>query len=568
MMDRRSAMLALAAVPAAAQLKFPKLTIFEARKIVTMSQSMPSARYMAVADGMVVALADSREALVPWSAGRQVELDRRFADKVIFPGLIDPHIHPMQSAVMLGLPFLAPDDWSLPSGHWPGVTGEAAYRSRLNEIAEQSDAEPLIVWGHHELFHGPMDRSILDSIAPNTPLFVWQRSFHDIFANTAALDWMGLSQKEAFEAAMTAGHVEPGHGNFERGIFSETGLQVALAKLQSVLLAPGTLSKGFAGLLQMMNARGVTTTSDLATGIFARFDQEATLITGAFNSAGVRARVNLMAMAAELDQIDDVEGWLADRSERFVSSNVMLKRRIKLFADGAFFAQNMRMGPPGYSDGHLGKWITQPSDLRGQMRRYWDNGFALHIHVNGDEGAAEVLDGLRSLRPRIGQDIVLEHLGYCTEAQIRKIAEMGLKVSAQPNYIRVLGQAYGQKGFGPDRASLMNRLGSLERASVPLGLHSDFNMAPIDPFYLAWIAQTREGIDGVVRGPAERISREKALRAITIEAAQVIGMDDMVGSLAAGKKADFIVLDENPFEIEIDAMKEMPVLATVFEGRN
>ena len=201
------------------------------------------------------------------------------------------------------------------------------------------------------------------------------------------------------------------------------------------------------------------------------------------------------------------------------------------------------------------------------MQRYWDAGFALHIHVNGDGGAEAVLDGLAKLPPGRGQDIVLEHLGYCTEAQIRQIARMGLMVSAQPNYIRVLGGAYAKQGFGPDRAALMNRLGSLERGDVPIGLHSDFNMAPIDPFYLAWIAQTRVGIDGIPRGAAEKLGREKALRAITIEAAQVIGMDHEVGSLAAGKKADFVALDINPFEVEIDAMKEVPIAATVFEGR-
>jgi predicted amidohydrolase YtcJ len=567
MMDRRSAIFAMAAAPALAQLSFPKLRVFEARKIVTMSHSMPAARFMAAADGIVVALANDLDSLGAWTTGREVEIDRSFADKIIFPGLIDPHIHPMQSAVMLGLPFLAPDDWNLPSGRWPGVSGEQAYHARLREIAAQSEAEPLIVWGHHEIFHGPLNRQVLDELAPDRPLIVWQRSFHDIYANSAALRWMGLEEKSAFEAAMAEARVEPGHGDHARGIFSETGLAVALAKLQSVLLAPGTLSKGFSGLLQMMNARGVTSTCDLATGIFARFDQEAMLISNAFGSAGTKARVNLMPIAGELDQFDDLDAWQEERAGKYTSENVMLKRRVKLFADGAFFAQNMRMGSPGYSDGHLGKWLTQPEDLYGQMRRYWDNGFALHIHVNGDEGAAAVLDGISALRPRNGQDIVLEHLGYCTEAQIRRIAELGLKVSAQPNYIRVLGGAYAEKGFGPDRAALMNRLGSLQRANVPLGLHSDFNMAPIDPFYLAWIAQTREGIDGVVRGPAERISREKALRAITIEAAGVIGMDDIVGSLAAGKKADFIVLDDDPFEIETEAMKELPILATAYEGR-
>ncbi len=567
MMDRRSVMFAMAAAPAAAQMKFPKLKVYEARKIVSMSRSLPHARFMAVADGIIIALGNSLEELRAWTTGREIELDRSFADKVIFPGLVDPHIHPIQSAVMLGLPFLAPDDWQLPSGSWPGISGQEAYHAALRDIVERSDADPLIVWGHHELFHGPLDRKILDEISQSRPLLVWQRSFHDIYANSAALGWMGLADREAFESAMVSGHVEPGHSDFERGIFSETALQVALGKLQSVLLAPGTLSKGFAGLLQMMGERGVTTTCDLATGIFARFDQEAMLISNAFGSAGAKARVNLMPIAAELDEFDTLDEWLAGRRERFTSDNVMLKRRVKLFADGAFFAQNMRMGSPGYSDGHLGKWLTQPSDLYGQMIRYWDNGFSLHIHVNGDEGAAIVLDGITQLRARNGQDIVLEHLGYCTEAQIGRIADMGLQVSAQPNYIRVLGQAYSKGGLSADRASLMNRLGSLERANVPLGLHSDFNMAPIDPFYLAWIAQTREGIDGVVRGPAERISREKALRAITIEAAQVIDMDDQVGTLAAGKKADFVVLNEDPFEVETAAMKELPIVATAFEGR-
>lgn len=566
--NRRAALMGMAATAAAAPLRnFEKVTVFEARKIVTMSRSLPSARFMAISDGMILGLAGSIDALAPWTAGRETEVDRSFSDHVLFPGLVDPHIHPMQSAVMMGLPFLAPDDWVLPSGSWPGVIGGDAYSARLKQIIEESDAQPIIVWGHHELFHGRLGRAELDEIAPSRPVFVWQRSFHDIYANTAALNSIGLGEKSAFDAALAEAGSQPEHGDHARGMFSETALGVAIARLQPVLLAKDKLQAGFAGLLQMMHTRGVTTTCDLATGIFARFDQEAGLIANAFGSQAARARVNLMPIGAEIDAIEDLDAWLAGRRNQFTNANVMLKRRVKLFADGAFFAQNMRMGPPGYSDGHLGKWLTEPDKLQEQMQLYWKAGFALHIHVNGDEGAEVVLDGLAKLTPRGGQDIVLEHLGYCTEAQIRRIARMGLMVSAQPNYIRVLGDAYSQKGFGPDRAALMNRLGSLERGHVPLGLHSDFNMAPIDPFYLAWIAQTREGLDGIARAPDERLSREKALRAITIEAAQVIGMDDIVGSLAAGKKADFIALDEDPFEWETGAFKDAPILATVFEGR-
>lgn len=570
--DRRSVLAGMIAAPLVAATDVPTLlsgpvTVIEARKIVTMSRSLPSARFMALAGGMILGLAESLDDLAAWTAGREYQIERRFADKVLFPGLIDPHIHPMQTAVMLGVPFLAPDDWALPSGKWPGVSGQDAYRARLKQIVEQTPGEPVIVWGHHELFHGPIGRPELDAIAPDRAVIVWQRSFHDLYANTKALEWMGLAEKSAFDAAIAAGHAQPEHGDYSRGMFSETASQVAIGKLQPVLLAPATLQKGFAGLLQMMNSRGVTTTSDLATGIFARFDAEAGLISNAFGNDRAMARVNLMPIGVEIDAVEDLDAWLTDRTARFTGKNVMLKKRVKLFADGAFFAQNMQMGAPGYSDGHLGKWLTEPEKLHEQLQRYSEAGFAIHIHVNGDAGAEAVLEGIAKLPALRRQEIILEHLGYCTEAQIRKIARMGLMVSAQPNYVRVLGEAYARTGFGPDRAALMNRLGSLEREGVPLGLHSDFNMAPIDPFYLAWIAQTRMGLDGIARGGEERLSREKALRAITIEAAQVVGMDDQVGSLAAGKKADFTVLDDDPFEIETAAMKELPIRATIFEGR-
>jgi hypothetical protein len=275
-------------------------------------------------------------------------------------------------------------------------------------------------------------------------------------------------------------------------------------------------------------------------------------------------------MANELDKVSDLDAWHTAARGRVEGDHVRLPRRVKLFADGAYFGQNMRMNPPGYTDGHLGKWITEPTDFTRQVRRYWEAGFSLHIHVNGDEGLDVVLNtlepvitGQRSAR----QTVTLEHLGYSTEAQNRRIARLGISVSGQPNYVRVLGDAYATHGLGPDRASTMDRFGSLERLGVPLGLHSDFNMAPIDPFYLAWIAANRITLDGHNLAPQERLSVGKALRAITIEAAQVIGRDHEIGSIAAGKRADFAVLDRDPRKMGAAALRETKVEATIYEGR-
>jgi len=251
-------------------------------------------------------------------------------------------------------------------------------------------------------------------------------------------------------------------------------------------------------------------------------------------------------------------------------TRVFMNNRVKLFADGAFFAQNMRMNAPGYTDGHVGKWLTEPDMLKAIAREYWNNGFNIHTHVNGDEGLDVVLDilaGLREAHPGLEQRFTLEHLGFSTDEQAARIARLGALVSAQPNYVYVLTEAYGKKGFGHDRADEISRLGALERLGVPVALHSDFNMAPPQPLFLAWIAANRQTMDGRVVAPAERLSLDTALRAITSSAAYVLGQERNIGTIAAGKRADFTALAADPHLVGAAGLKDIPVKGTVFGGR-
>ena len=571
--DRRGMLAGISALPltsvAAKAFAREPVTVFEAN-FVTMEPSFPEARFVAVSGRTILGLADSVAALTPWTADRDTKLDRSFAGKTVFPGLIDPHIHPMQSAVMLNVPFIAPDDWVLPRVKSAGVRTSAGYRERLRALLASDASRPLITWGYHELFHGALDRSLLDELAPDRPVVVWQRSFHEVIVNSSMLREWGLFDEAAFNTALAATKADPAHFSFRQGLFSETALPLALAKMRPVILAADKLKAGMADLRTLMLRHGVTATADMATGIFAGFDVEAGLIRSAFEAPDCAARIDLVPMANELDKVTDLDAWYKTARGRVEGNNVRVPRRVKLFADGAYFGQNMRMNPPGYTDGHLGKWITEPADFTRQVQRYWEAGFSLHIHVNGDEGLDVVLNtlepvitGLRSAR----QTVTLEHLGYSTEAQNRRISRLGLFVSGQPNYVRVLGDAYAVHGLGPDRAATMDRFGSLERLGVPLGLHSDFNMAPIDPFYRAWIAANRITLDGHTMAPQERLSVAKALRAITIEAAQVIGRDHEIGSIAAGKRADFAVLDRDPRKIGAAMLRQTKVEATVYEGR-
>ena len=542
------------------------VTVYRAKRIITMDAKMPSASFVAVADGAILGMAKSLSALRRQLRGRTFQTDNRFESSVLMPGLIDPHVHPTQSAIMLNLPFVAPEDWVLPSGTFKGAQNRADYSARLQEELARSDANPFICWGHHELFHGAIDRAELDRIAPDRQIIIWQRSFHEVILNSAAMHAWGFEERAAFDAAVIAAKIDPHHANFDKGVFAETALLIALEKMRPFIVTPAKIQSGLQGMQQMMLRSGVTTIADLATGIVAGFNTEAAMITAAFDRPDSPSRVMLMSMANAVGPEVDLNVWYADMQSRWSKPKICIDRRIKLFADGAFFSLSMMMNPPGYTDGHLGKWITEPAVMTAQLRRFWDAGFSLHIHVNGDQGLDVVLDGLSALGKRGGQTITLEHLGYSTAKQNARIARMGLMVSAQPNYIRVLGDVYAKNGLGPERAAHINRLGSLERLGVPLGLHSDFNMAPIDPFYLAWVAANRVTIGDKVQAPNERLSIDKALRAITIEAAQVIGMDALVGSISVGKKADFVVLADDPYTLGRAKLREMRIKGVVFEG--
>jgi predicted amidohydrolase YtcJ len=97
-------------------------------------------------------------------------------------------------------------------------------------------------------------------------------------------------------------------------------------------------------------------------------------------------------------------------------------------------------------------------------------------------------------------------------------------------------------------------------------LHSDFTMAPAEPLNSAWVAVNRISAEGQVMGEHERLTPYQALAAITINAAWVLGREGDVGSIRAGKKADFAILDTDPLESPPERLKDIGILGTMFEG--
>jgi len=213
-----------------------------------------------------------------------------------------------------------------------------------------------------------------------------------------------------------------------------------------------------------------------------------------------------------------------------------LPNQVKLFTDGAIFSQLMQM-KDGYTDGHHGAWLIDPPVFDSMFQTYWDAGYQIHIHNNGDAGLEVLLAALekaQSRQPRKDHRTVLVHFGFAQSPQVKRWIELGGIVSSNPYYVTALSGRYAQLGIGPARAVNMVPHGDVLDSGGSLSFHSDMPMAPAKPLQLIWSAVNRRTEEGPVSGPRHRVPLDIALRAVTINAAYSLRLAKRLGSIEVG----------------------------------
>jgi predicted amidohydrolase YtcJ len=563
------ALLALAVVTQATAQEQPgAITVFVAKKIVTMDPTRPSATAVAIR-GREILSVGSLVDLQPWLKAHPHRIDTRFKDKVLMPGLIDPHMHPLLGAVAFQTVWITPEPWNVMGQKTPATNGQEAYRKALKAAVagRKKDAPIFMTWGYSADTHGDLSGDVLDGISRDVPILVLQRSMHEIYINTPMLE---LLKTKGLDPDKHKGHPQI---DWKKKHFWEDGMfGVALPSMAGILLAPAAADPGFRKTRDYLNYNGITTVADMNTG-GTDLALEMSALQRNLDTPDSPVRVRLTPDVYKLglalkspEAAMKLVGELKAKNTR----HLIFNNGIKLFADGAMFSQAMQLGEPGYIDGHKGEWITQPGPFLDAARSYWNAGYQIHVHTNGDGGAKMVLDTLQTLQNekfRANHRFTIEHYGYADDGTSRRIATLGAQVSANPFYLHDLGDRYAASGLGVDRASRIAPLGGLARRNVPVALHSDFPMAPAEPLFLAWTAASRETMSGKVFAPAERLTLDQALRAVTIDAAYMIGMENELGSVEAGKLADFAVLDKDPYEVGVKGLRAIKIFGTVFEGQ-
>ncbi len=549
-------------------------TVYPARTVITMEDAAPRAEAVAVRDGRIVAVGPLADVIA--RVGPDHLIDSQFQDKVVLPGLIDQHLHPVLAATTLTTEVIAPERWVMPTRTFEAAPDGEAYRRLLGEAHEcLAPGEWLWSWGYHRLWHGDLHRSEIDELCGDRPVAIWQRTCHEWHLNTAALEALGVTE-ESFE----------GRGfmseqlDYEAGHFWENGAFALLAPVLMPIFA--TAERYRAGLDQMieyLHMNGVTGINEPGIAWAIEPWEIYQEVLGA-DEVPFMSTFMVDGRNQSVKGIPD-EDILADSARQMTRATGTEKvhvvpGQVKLFCDGAGISQLMQMND-GYFDrdgepdpGHHGEWMMEPDELRRVFDVYWDAGWQIHIHVNGDMGVDLLLDVLTDAQKRHPRDdhrMVFVHFMNSTEEQVTRIAELGGIVSINPYYPIGFTKKFSEVGLGPERAAVMGRSGSVVRAGIPLSYHSDLPMCPSDPMSMAGWGAGRLTNEGEVAAPEQRISTHEALKAVTIGSAYSWRREHDLGSIAVGKIANLTVMDEDPYDKDPTRLGEIRIRGSVFQGR-
>jgi hypothetical protein len=545
----------------------PQTTIYVARKVITLEPDGP-ATAVAVT-GATIAGTGSLDELTKQLSPGSFTVDRQYENDVIVPGLIEQHLHPLLGSLSFACAVIAIEDWDIPGKFSPAASGNAEYTSRLKEaigsMGAAAKTETLFTWGYHQYFHGNVRRPELDALSPDRPVVVWHRSCHELILNSAAIAKYGITEQSLAGKGLASEQADLAQGHFY-----ENGLKLVLEPVGKDMLSPERIESGVSRFTAYVRSKGITTICEPGT-------QRPRPIQAFWESAlggDVGFRTYFIPDGRGLyEEYKDKPDQLLPATAAFASwgrGNVAwLPKQIKLFCDGAIFSLLMQLEQP-YLDGHKGEWIAEPSDYAAAFKLYWEAGYHIHTHVNGDAGLKVVIDTLAEnvkAHPRADHRFTVVHFAVSQDEQVGRLAELGAIISANPYFPCALADKYSEMGLGPERANGMVRLGTAARHNISTSLHSDMPMAPADPMFLMWCAVNRRTVSGRTADPEQRITAERALRAVTIDAAHSIELENEIGSIKRGKKADLTVLSNDPLTVDPAEIRDIKVVAAIFAGR-
>lgn len=515
--------------------------------IYTVNNAAPLAQSMAIKNGKIIYVGDNES--VNEFIGDNTEV-KDLAGKLVLPGLHDVHIHPLESASEA-------THFTLPE-----YADINEYQAVIeNASIQHSDAKWLIGYGHNidgllELTQSP--RAVIDQVVNDRPVIIMEQTSHSMWVNSKALSIANITQQSRDPIGGVFGRDESGVLN---GIlYDNAGNLVMDLAMQS---QGDEATENYFGFLEYTQPEllrhGVTSISD-ARVYWQRGQLDTWLKLANDDALKMRVSLGLWAYPEASD-----ESQLAQLKSLYQASQDSLLKvdQVKVYMDGILVNTTAALKAPyEYS------WLALNGDkglnyfTQARLAKYIEVlepiGFDFNIHGIGDRGIHEALNAIEAGSKGIGRHRIT-HLEVVDSLDLPRFKELGVIADAQ-----VAGE-FTEPHHWPEMTPLLghqrsNRLvpiASLVEQGAMLTLSSDWNVSTLNPFV---------GIAHAVSRAPEAISIEQAIEAYTINAAYAMRQEDRVGSLVAGKEADFIVLDRNILNLDAAQIKQTRVLQSYVQG--
>jgi predicted amidohydrolase YtcJ len=531
--------------------------VFVADHIVTMSEDLESPEAIYVRDGRIAAM--GRKAAVYEAAGPDAQtIDLGAA--TLLPGLIEVHTHPLAAALL---------------GTTVDVSGfthdnRAQILETLTAAADKFSIGPwLLAFGWDPVMVRdlePPTLAELDRISPKRPLVILTQMMHDAYANSAALEAAGID----------ASTEDPPGAQFvrdRRGALTGTVREVAA--INRLLDAMPEAPAGSADLLLSLQYAKYAQAGITTLGILGPAgNTERPLHIMAKLSADENLPVRAVAYGLP-DQLEEGRWQPGPVNERFYVRGVKYWMDGSPFAGGAAWAEPYENSELTIDRLHLPRDHSpelnhDEAEFEEAFESYHRRGFQVAVHVQGERAIDRVLDVVERVQrrdPKPDARHRIEHNALITEEQLERALRLGVTPSFFIDHIYYYGDRLPEI-VGSKRTERYMPIATALRVGHRATLHSDNPATPIDPMRVLRSAITRVPRNAsTVVGAAERITPAQALRAVTIDAAWQLGLEDRVGSIALGKAADFVVLSSNPLEVEPNALPQIEVLSTWIDGQ-
>ncbi|QWD91923.1 amidohydrolase family protein [Polynucleobacter sp. MWH-Braz-FAM2G] len=536
-----------------------------------MDPAIPNATAVAVADGRILSVG-SLEDLKPWTDKYPTQINRQFSDKVIYPGFVEPHAHPLLGGILFNKPLLTPSPMPNPWGPaFPGVPNLQAAIAQLKKYSDdiKDPNQTLLAWGYDVVAMGKTpDRQLLDQASTTRPIAVWDASGHDMYVNSAFLKAYDITPEKTKNVK---GAMLDKDGQLNGQFLEIPALSYILKLAGKDVLKPSEIPTDYLYMSDLMQQGGITTSGDLAFGSL-NIDMELKIAKAFSQSPAGALRIVPVVYADPFIQKYGDKAIAEAQALSQQDNDRLIFQGVKFYSDGGYLPETMRMEHPGYIDGSLGSSnFKSAQDFANAMKPWWNAGYHIHIHSNGDIGNQNSINALQLMiddKPRFDHRYTINHFGIPSTAMVMKIKALGAVVSANMSYISERAKLE-YPALGVDRVSYATRLGTLVRNGIVTSIHSDAPVSAPVPLKEAWTAVTRKDVynDGKVWAPAEAVTANDAMKMITINAAYTLGVEDKVGSIEAGKFADFAVLDADPQTVPVNNIKNVGVYATVLGGK-